>query len=98
MNKLDTREKELIKAVRDKNLEKAKELIRSGVNPNFEINNAITPSILHIAALKNDLNMVKWLVEDGGVLVTREMISLISLYRNFNIMNYFFTEYSHYYT
>jgi len=66
-------EAELWNAVKESDLDKAKELLEQGVNPNtVQPGNDMNFNILMLAAHENDLEMIKMLVEHGADVNSRD--------------------------
>lgn len=43
-----------------------KKLVKGGTNPNFDTGNIISSSPLYFAAFKGRIDILKWLVDEGG--------------------------------
>ncbi len=63
----------LLGAIDVGDVEKVKRLIKSGVSPNFEIDDGYAFSPIYLAILKRNYDLVVWLLDQGGVKATQKI-------------------------
>lgn len=87
--KLNNDQKLLMDAVESGDIGTVKKLVRKGINPDFCFEASLKGSPLYLAALNDDYEMVKFLVEEGKVKIDAELATLISIGMDrVNIGNY----------
>ena len=67
-----------MKAIDAGMLHKVKEIVTSGLSPNFTTSDSIAFSPLSLAAHKGKYAIVKWLVEQGGCAFDDAFVSFIA--------------------
>ena len=66
----------LLKAVRDNDLQLVINIVKKrGCNPNFHTSNIHDYSPLYVAAQNDNIEILKWLVEEGGVEIEQSQAS-----------------------
>ena len=71
--KLIQEQVDLLNAIEVGDLEETKRIIEEGVDPNFEINDGYAFSPVYLATLNNHLEIVVYLLDEGGVIATEKM-------------------------
>ena len=67
-------QKELMEAIDRNDLEEVKRIVGEGCNPNFETEDGIAHSPIYLAILKGNLDMVLWLIDEGGVNINEKTL------------------------
>ena len=76
--KINKKQFELMKAVGNGELNDVKEIVMSGVDPNFSTNDSIYVNPLSMAAHKGYYDIVKWLVDEGGASFDEDFVAFIA--------------------
>ena len=61
-------------AIEARNLTETKRLVKSGVDPNFELTDGEAFSPIYFAISLGDLPIASWLLEEGGVKATKKIL------------------------
>lgn len=85
---LSTCQQQLMSCLKEKKNKKAMELIKNGCDPNFTTNDILSYSPLYVAALRDDVDMVRFLVEECMVFVNKDMAAFFTINGNFSVGHY----------
>ena len=69
----------LMAAIEKRDLEAVKSIVKRGCDVNFFTTDGIVASPLYLACFLRDLEMVKWLVNEGNANVSQDMVSYFAL-------------------
>ena len=74
----------LLKAIRENDFKQVKKLVVEGVDPNFTTDNILEYSPAYVAGLNDNLDILRYLIDDVGIEIDKEMAAYFSLCGSFS--------------